>query len=203
MHISEGVLGMEVLVISSVTAAIGTAIGLKMLDIDKIPQAGVLSASFFIASLIHVPLAFTSVHLILNGVVGAIMGLGAFPVIMVALILQVIFFQFGGFSTLGANTLVMAIPAVICFFLFRPLFFRGAKISIIAAFFCGFVSILLSALILGFFLVTTGEQFTQIASVVVIAHLPVMVVEGLITAFCVQFLKKVQPSILNSKFMTS
>jgi len=30
----------------------------------------------------------------------------------------------------------------------------------------------------------------------VAAHLPVMIIEGIVTALCVAFLKKVQPSIL-------
>jgi len=198
MHIAEGVLGAEVLIGSYAAAIIGTAIGLRKLDFDRIPQAGVLSASFFVASLVHVPLAFTSVHLILNGLIGAIMGWGAFPVILVALGLQVVFFQFGGFSTLGANTLVMALPAVACYLLFRPFFLRSTRTAVIAAFLCGFTAILLSAALLGLLLVTTGEQFTEIAAVIAAAHLPVMVIEGIITVFCIQFLKKVQPSILGS-----
>ncbi len=201
MHIAEGVLGTDILIVSSAAAVIGIAIGLKKMDMDRIPQAGVLSASFFIASLIHVPVAFTSVHLLLNGLVGAILGWGAFPVILVALTLQTVFFQFGGFTTLGANTLLMAIPAVTCFYLFRPFFMKNTTLSILTAFFCGFGSVLLSSLILGFFLVSTGDEFFEISSAVVIAHLPVMVIEGIITTFCVQFLKKVQPSILSQDFV--
>lgn len=43
----------------------GTATGLKELDYDRIPRAAILSASFFVASLVHVPIGLSSVHLIL------------------------------------------------------------------------------------------------------------------------------------------
>ena len=54
--------------------AAGTAVGLKKLKEDKIPQAAILSAAFFVASLIHVPIGPSSVHLILNGIVGLMLG---------------------------------------------------------------------------------------------------------------------------------
>ena len=90
MHISEGVLSGPVIISGIVLAAAGTAIGLKKLNYDRIPRAAILSASFFVASLIHVPIGPSSVHLILNGIVGLILGWGAFPVILVALTLQAV-----------------------------------------------------------------------------------------------------------------
>jgi len=96
MHISEGVLSGPVLVSGAALAAVGTAIGLKKLDYDHIAQAGILSAAFFVASLIHVPIGPSNAHLILNGLVGLLLGWAAFPVILVALVLQAMLFQFGG-----------------------------------------------------------------------------------------------------------
>ena len=46
-------------------------------------------------------------------------------------------------------------------------------------------------------LVFTGEPFIQVAKLVIIAHLPVMILEGVLTAFCIGFLRKVRPEILN------
>jgi cobalt/nickel transport system permease protein len=62
---------------------------------------------------IHVPVGVGSVHLILNGLIGLLLGWLAFPVIFVALILQALLFSFGGFAVLGANTLLLAAPAVL------------------------------------------------------------------------------------------
>ena len=68
-------------------------------------QVGILSSAFFMASLIHVPIGPSSVHLLLNGIVGLLLGWGAFPAILVGLALQAMFFQFGGITVLGVNTL--------------------------------------------------------------------------------------------------
>ncbi|MCF8037428.1 MAG: energy-coupling factor ABC transporter permease, partial [Desulfobacteraceae bacterium] len=67
MHISEGILSLPVLAAGVGFAAAGTGIGLKKLDPDRIPKTGILAAAFFVASLIHVPIGPSSVHLILNG----------------------------------------------------------------------------------------------------------------------------------------
>jgi len=196
MHISEGVLSGPVLVTGMALAAVGTAVGLKKLDFERIPRAGILSASFFVASLIHVPIGPASVHLVLNGIVGLILGWAAFPAILIALALQAVFFQFGGITTLGVNTLIMAFPAVLCSFAFGRFTRKETSYALAAAFACGFLSVLLGALLVGVALMFTEENFLKVASLLVIAHLPVMIVEGFITAFCVGFLRKVQPTML-------
>lgn len=196
MHISEGVLSGPVLASGAALAAVGTAVGLKQLDYDRIPRAAILSAAFFVASLIHVPIGPSSVHLILNGIVGLLLGWAAFPAILVALVLQGVLFQFGGITTLGVNTLIMAAPAVICYYLFSPLLFRKPAFAAGGAFAGGFLSVLLGGVVAALALMFTEEGFFEVASAVIIAHLPVMVIEGVVTAFCVSFLKKVQPELL-------
>ena len=69
-------------------------------------------------------------------------------------------------------------------------------LSSVFAFSCGFVSVLLSSILVAFALVFTGESFLGVAKVIVAAHLPIMVIEGIIVAACVKFLKKVKPEIL-------
>ena len=118
MHISEGVLSAPILGTGMALALAGTAVGLKKLKEDKIPRTAILSAAFFVASLIHVPIGPSSVHLILNGILGLMLGWVAFPSILIALLLQGMLFQFGGITTLGVNTVIMATPAVICHYLF-------------------------------------------------------------------------------------
>ncbi len=196
MHISEGVLSGPVLLTGGALAAAGTAVGLKVLDYDRLPRAGLLAAAFFVASLIHVPIGPSSIHLILNGIVGLLLGWGAFPAIVVALLLQGILFQYGGLTTLGVNTLIMAVPAVICYYLFAPLVHRRRKIALAAAFGCGLVSILLGAVVAGAALMFTEENFLEVTVLIISAHIPVMVIEGVITSFCVAFLIKVQPELL-------
>jgi cobalt/nickel transport system permease protein len=196
VHISEGVLSAPVLVSGGVLAAAGTAIGLKKIDYDHLARVGILSATFFVASLVHVPIGPSSVHLILNGIVGLLLGWAAFPAILVALLLQAVFFQFGGITTLGVNTIIMALPAVICFYLFAPLMHKNQRILLLGGFGCGFCAVLFGALLVGLALMFTEENFLAVATLVVTAHIPVMIIEGIITAFCVVFLKKVQPAML-------
>ena len=196
MHISEGILSAPVLVSGAALAAAGTALGLKKLDYDRIANVGMLSAAFFVAALIHVPVGPASVHLIFNGIVGILLGWAAFPAILVALILQAMLFQFGGITTLGANTVIMALPAVTCYYIFGLLIAIRPSGTMLTGFICGFLAVLLSALLLGLTLIFTGESFSVIAKLVVLANGPVMVIEGIITAFCIGFLKKVQPEIL-------
>lgn len=196
MHISEGVLSGPVLLAGGALAAAGTAVGLKKLDYDRIARAGLLAAAFFVASLIHVPIGPSNVHLVLNGIVGLILGWGAFPAILVALLLQGVLFQYGGLTTLGVNTLIMALPAVICYYLCGPLVGRRRGLALTAAFACGFGSILLGAVVAGAALMFTEENFLEVTVLIVSAHIPVMVIEGVITSFCVAFLLKVQPELL-------
>jgi cobalt/nickel transport system permease protein len=196
MHISEGVLSGPVLISGAALAAAGTAIGLKKLDYDRIARAGILSAALFVASLIHVPIGPSNAHLILNGLVGLLLGWAAFPAILVALVLQAMLFQFGGITALGVNTIIMALPAVICYLAFSPFLHKNATLALVATFACGFLSVFLSAIILALSLLFTEENFFEVSAIVIAAHIPVMIVEGIITAICVAFIRKVQPAML-------
>lgn len=197
MHISEGILSPPVLVAGASLAVAGVAYGLKKMDMESTPKVGVLSSAFFVATLIHVPIGPASIHLVLNGLMGMLLGWAAFPAIMVALLLQAMLFQYGGFTTLGINTVNMAAPAVVCYYLFRGLVHAGGmKRAAAAGFACGFVSLSLSILGAASALVLTHKAFLAPVKVVLAAHLPVMVIEGIVTAFVLVFLKKVRPEVV-------
>jgi len=201
MHISEGVLSPSILATGGAVAFAGTAIGLKKLDYDKVMNVSLLTATFFVASLIHVPIGPGSVHLILGGLMGILLGWSCFPVILVALFLQMIFFQYGGLIVLGANTTIMALPAVICFYLFRPWFEKNGKKRQVAAFSCGFLSVLLSSLLMSLALFSTDSGFLHASLLIIGAQIPLMFIEGIITMFAVSFLAKVQPEFLQIKVL--
>lgn len=196
MHISEGVLSPAVLAGGAGLAVVGTAIGLKKLDYEAIPRVAILSAAFFVATLIHVPIGPVAEHLVLNGLMGLLLGWMAVPAILIALFLQTLLFQFGGLTVLGVNTVTMAAPAVICFYAYRGLLRRPGTIAGVAAFACGVTGILLSGLLVAVALLFTGQAFLQVAELVLAAHIPVMIIEGIITLFVFQFLKKVRPEML-------
>lgn len=196
MHISEGILSAPVLVSGVALAVAGAVVGLRKLNPERIGSAGVLAACFFVASLVHVPIGPGSVHLILSGLLGLMLGWSAFPVILVGLALQAVFFQFGGITTLGVNTIIMALPAVLCHSVFRPWMNRGRYAAMAAGFGCGSLAILLSTLLASAALMVTDADFLKTVLLIGMAHLPVMVIEGLITAFCVGFILKVRPELL-------
>ena len=61
---------------------------------------------------VHVRVGPSSAHLLLNGLIGVVLGRRAVLAILVGLTLQAILFGHGGFLTLGVNTCVMALPAL-------------------------------------------------------------------------------------------
>ncbi len=196
MHISEGVLSPAILGAGAALAACGTAIGLRHLDYDRLMTVAILAAAFFVGSLIHVPVGPASAHLILNGLVGVILGWAAFPAILVALVLQSVLFQYGGFTALGVNAFNMAFPAVLCFYLLRPLLARPGRMRTVGAFCCGALSVAGAGLLTALSLAFTDEGFVQAARLLFLAHVPVMVVEGIVTVLTVSFLARVRPELL-------
>ncbi len=196
MHISEGVLSPAILGAGAALAACGTAAGLRSLDYDRLMTVAILAAAFFVGSLVHVPVGPASAHLILNGLVGVILGWAAFPAILVALMLQSVLFQYGGITALGVNAFNMAFPAVLCFYLLRPLLTRPGSLRTLGAFCCGALSVAGAGLLTALSLAFTDEGFLQAARLLFLAHIPVMIVEGIVTMLTVSFLAKVRPEIL-------
>jgi cobalt/nickel transport system permease protein len=193
MHISEGILSGSVLATGGVLAASGTIIGLRDMKGEDFVKVSLLSSSFFVASLIHVPVGPSSAHLVLNGLCGIILGWKSFSAILVSLFLQAILFQFGGLTTLGVNTCNMAIPAVISYYLFRPLIKKNLFLT---GFLSGFFSILLSCLFVSLSLISTNKYFLNIAKTITLVHLPIAFIEGIITGFILTFLKKTKSEII-------
>ncbi len=196
MHIVDGVLSPEVLTVGAVLTAGGTLWGLKALTNENLPKTALFCSVFFITSLVHIPFGVTSVHFIGNGLMGLILGPAVFPALLIALFLQGIFFGFGGFLVLGVNTLNTAIPAMIVYFLFLPLIkkenaLNGFVIGAIA----GALSILLSSIMVALSLIASDAAFFDGAKVAVFSHLPLMVVEAVLTESSVSLLQKVKPEI--------
>jgi len=199
MHIAEGVLSPAVLATGYALTAAGTAIGLRRLDYDKLMTVAILAAAFFVGSLIHVPIGLTSAHLILNGLLGVLLGWAAFPAILAALALQALLFQFGGLVVLGVNTFTMAFSGVVAGAIFRGLCRlwptpTGRK----AAAFCGgALGVLGAGLLTAAALAFSDEGFATAARLLFLAHLPIMLAEGLITMLTVGFISRVRPELLH------
>lgn len=204
MHIAEGVLSAPVLLTGAIFSAIGIAMGLRKLEYERIPQVAVLSSTFFIASLIHVPIGLANIHLVLNGLMGLILGWAAFPALLIALFLQAILFGFGGLSVLGINTLNLALPAVLCFYLFNyAVNTKGGITLFIYGCAAGALAISLSTLMVALSLFAEGSAFISLIQLMVIAHLPLMLIEGVITGSIIVFLRQVRPELLSTSLHLS
>src|SRR3989337_1599163 len=96
MHIADGILSAPVLAAGFGGTAILTAVTMRKMGHEEIPKVSVMSAVFFVVNLIHIPIGPTSIHFIMNGLVGVILGKRAFPAIMLGVILQAFLFGFWG-----------------------------------------------------------------------------------------------------------
>jgi cobalt/nickel transport system permease protein len=205
MHIADGIISTPILIGSSLLALGGVSVGLKRLEPSKIPLAAMLAAIFFLSGLIHLPIGFGSVHLVMNGLCGILLGWVAFPVMLVVLILQVVLFGFGGITTLGLNTLVMALPAVPLFYLFgrdlpqldqKTIFQRGCLAGVLGIF---LGSLLMSTA----FYFSDQKNFQEISGLILLFHIPVMLVESIVTGSILTFLYQVEPRWLQMNSVLS
>jgi cobalt/nickel transport system permease protein len=124
VHISDGVLSPPWLAGGFVGMAALLAVGAWRIRDEEIPKVAVLTAAFFVASLVHVPIPagpMSSVHLLLTGLVGVVLGVRAALAIPVGLFLQAALMGHGGITALGVNSCVMALPALLSWQLFHAL----------------------------------------------------------------------------------
>ena len=91
MHISEGVLKPEIIVPCSALCVVWVSSLIYKLKTSDIPKVAAVSAMFFMASFIHVPIGVTSIHLVLSGLAGAFLGANAVLAIFIALFFQACF----------------------------------------------------------------------------------------------------------------
>lgn len=212
MHIPDGLLPPSISIASyAITGGI-TWFSLRQIRRQEnyqqqIPKASLLTAAFFVSSLIHIPIPPFSIHLILNGVMGLILGYFAFPSILIGLFFQAVFFQHGGLSTLGINAIIMGLPSLIAYHLWQvkkiPSFDNPLSNNILA-FFVGFTGIFLSALIFVFITLNNispdlnidTEKTAILTSL--IGYGIQAIIEGSLTVMLVNFFYKVKPEILKN-----
>jgi cobalt/nickel transport system permease protein len=272
VHISDGILTLPWLAGGFALAALLAVWGAFRLRDEEIPRIALLSAAFFAASLLHVRLGPTSAHLLLNGLVGLVLGRRAALAIPLGLFLQAVLFPgHGGFTTLGVNACVLTLPALLAGWTFaalhrlpwlrrpgfrtllvaagslvctlggvflvaviatnrwtelravnldparevvcHPIALSAAALAALGAargerrlkaapeFALGFAvgatavlaTVTLNALVL---LLGGGDDWHQIVVLVVLAHLPVVLLEGIVLGFAVGFLARVKPDLL-------
>jgi cobalt/nickel transport system permease protein len=201
MHISDGVLPLSVTIGGYAVSGVLVAWSAHRTHPEELPKLAVMTAAFFVASLIHVPFGPTSVHLIIPGLTGALLGPSAFLAVGLGLLLQSLLFQFGGLTALGANALMMGLPALACGWVFHKFKGRTIKRQAVTGGVVGALGTALAAIILALLLATGGEDFFGVAKLALLAHVPVFIIEGLVSAFTVGFLARVKPELLEPPYL--
>jgi len=197
-HIPDGVLSTPVLVAGGLVTAAALGWSLRRLDEDSLPRTAVVAALFFVASLVSVAVGPTSVHLLLAGLMGLVLGWGAVPAVFVALILQAVFFGFGGVSTLGVNTMNIALPGVLWALALAPLVRRAhtpARACALGAV-VAVLSTLTTALLVAAALALSDPAYLTSAKLVLVTYAPLILAEGVIVGFACGFLARVSPGVL-------
>jgi len=196
MHIADGIVSAPVLVAGFAATAVLAAATMRNIETDEIPKISVATAVFFVANFIHVPLGVVSIHLILNGLVGILLGKRAFPAIMLGVVLQS-FFGFGGVSVIGVNSVMLGGGALCAYGIWQLRHFVSIpKKEVVFGALAGGLAIFFSGVILALALVTTGEAFIESAKLVLGWHVVLMLVEGVVVGACVGFLAKAKPDLL-------
>ncbi|MGB7443324.1 MAG: cobalt transporter CbiM [Coleofasciculaceae cyanobacterium] len=213
MHIPDGILPAQICIAGYAATGGLTWYSLRQINRDQnpqenIPKASLLSAAFFVASWIHIPIPPTSVHLILNGLLGTVLGYYAFPAILIGLFFQAVMFQHGGLSTLGVNAMLFGFPAILAYHLFQlrqVVAKKNPLVTGIFAFLGGAGGLAISTLIFFALVITNIPANIDVQSEktaiygLVFAHIPLILIEGAFTAAVVIFLQRVKPELLKSR----
>lgn len=199
VHISDGPLGPVALAIGFAVAGLLLAAAVWRVQDEEIPRIALLTAAFFVSSSIHVRVGPTSVHLILNALVGVVLGRRAPLAISVGLLLQAVLLAHGGYSTLGVNATLISLPALLAGVAFPRL--MGARPSrtraAIAGGVVGACTVVLTAALNATVLIVGGiEDWRVIAATVFVAYLALAAVEGVILGLTASFLVRVKPDLL-------
>jgi cobalt/nickel transport system permease protein len=208
VHISDGLLSLPVLAagwaITGVLLAASIWWSKRTGNItEEIPRLSVMTSSFFVASLFHIAVGPTSVHLILSGLVGIILGILAYPAIFIGLILQAFLFGHGGVTVLGVNTVIMGVPALVAYGIFK----MGNKLinsesstskaGLLGGVASG-IAVALAAILAAGSLYTLGEAYAWAIKGLLLYHIPIIVIEAIIAGSVVAFLMKVKPELIGS-----
>lgn len=171
----------------------------------QVPLMGVLGAFVFAAQMVNfaIPGTGSSGHLgggllltVLLGPPAAVLVMGS------VLLMQALFFADGGLLAFGCNLFNMGIlPAFVAYpLVYRPLARRGwlgsaAVLGSLAALQLGALGVVLETMLSGL----AGLPFKPFLLAMLAIHLPIGLVEGLVTAGLLRFVVKARPVLLETQ----
>ncbi len=190
MHIADGIIDARIAIAANAVAVAAIYVSGRKTTIEEIPKMGITGAALFVASLVHIPFAGTSVHPGLYGLVGIILGKRAFPVIFTVVLFQSMIFQHGGLLSVGINSINMGAGAFAAWLIWR----QQALPEYLRAVFAGFIGIIIPVLLMAteFQLSGYGRGILYLFSIYILAA----VVEGVVTLSVVKFFRRIKSDIL-------
>ena len=225
MHIPDGILPAQVSAVGYAIAA--PLIGYSLRRIERqshqhpagvaqtIPKAALLTATFFVASSLYLPCPppLGTVHFLMNGLLGAVLGYYAIPAIVIGLLFQALLLGHGGLTTLGLNTLLLGIPALLAYHLFqgrhwfvsKVRFRKAIPLQMVYGVFgglAGFIGVMGAALLFFALVIWTIPADMNAAteqaaiSLMTLINVPLAVLEGIFTASFVVFIFRTKPELL-------
>ncbi len=200
MHISEGILDPAVLGTGFAVTAVVAAVTMRKMDVEEVPKVSVVTAVFFIASLLRIPslVPGVSIHLMLIGLAGVVLGKRGFAAVMLGIVLQAIIFGHGGVTVIGINSMMLGGGALIAFAVWQLRHhFSFSRREMIFGAIAGASATVFSGTVLALTLMTKGEAFLVNAKIILYTHIPIMLIEGVVAGICAEFLNKVKPEILS------
>lgn len=192
MHVADGILPVGLCVAADV-AAVGAVYWYgRSVRSEEVARMGLMASTLFTASLVHIPVAGTSVHFSLLGLAGILLGTRAFPVIFATLLMQSMLFQHGGLLSVGVNSWNMGLGALTAAGLWRVLPLGRPAKSVV----CTLAATMTGALLMAaeFQWVGYGKGLFWIAGIYsVVAGL-----EAALTAVVVDVIYRVKPEALET-----
>lgn len=168
----------------------------KELSFDLIPRLSLISAALFIASMIYIPVGVSTVHFSFLGLAGILLGPFSFLAVTIALIFQFVLFYHGGAATLGLNIFNFGMAAMAGGWLFSlSKNYSSRLLKGIFGVLSGIISKLI-LIVLGSFSLLSGGYPVEVTYSIIGFHVPVIILEGLITGILVVSLIKVKKGII-------
>lgn len=175
-------------------------------DERRVPLMGVLGAFVFAAQMINfaIPGTGSSGHLGGGLLLAILLGpYAAFLVLSSVLIIQCLFFLDGGVLALGTNIFNLGVwPCFLGVLIYRAAMgnrgsgwrhWLGAVIAVVVCLELGAIGVVLQTVLSG----RSELPFGRFAALMAGIHLPIALVEGMVTAAVVQFVRSMRPSVVN------
>lgn len=203
VHLSDGILSTEIWISCFVISSILLVYSLYKIKIESIPKISLVASAVFVASLIHVPIGPSSVHLLFAGLAGIILGRAAFPAVFLAVLLQAFLFQHGGITTIGVNSLIIGLSALIAYYIFKILITNSNIDSkyVVGGCIAGGIAILSAVSFTSVFLFLTGDELIGLIIALILSHIPVIIIEIILTGSISGFIHKVKPEMISEVYL--